>query len=295
VRENSGDPVGAVEAAERALALVEDDDGPWQAAMLHTQLAQLQMHLGDRDVASEHARAALPVMHRLGALDDEVQLRALLAMCAIGEDRLADAEAELERVDRLEEAEAVFGGIAVRQIGRAELALARGDHVTGLRLYRECAAAMRELQFPGIPRNGLEPWATFGDATALTAHAYLARDGDLAHGQELFRVCRRHALLILDATNLRLDYPVAGLALFALGAWGLLRQAAPADDAVRLLVLADCFAYNRTIPTMAWERIVPHAEEAAPGRIAALQAHYRDRRPADLLEEARRAVERLPG
>ncbi len=295
VRENGGDPAGAIKAAERALALVREDDGPWQGAMLHNQLAQLKMHLGDRGAASEHARAALSVMHRLGATDDEVQLRALLALCAIGEGRLEDAKNELEQVDRLEESEVIFGGIAVRQIGAAELALALGDVEAGLRMYRECAAAMRALQLPGIPRTGLEPWALFGDSTALTAHAYLASDGDEAHGRELFRACREHALRVLEPANVRLDYPVAGMVLFGLGAWGLLRRVSNADDSVRLLALADRFAYNRTIPTMAWERIVPVAEEAAPGRIDELQAHYEDRRPPDLLEETRRAVEELAG
>ncbi len=91
-RENAGDPAGAVEAAERALKLVADGDGPWQAAILRTQLAQLMMHLGHRRSAQEHARAALPVLRRLGATDDEVQLRALLGLCAIAEGRLEDAE-----------------------------------------------------------------------------------------------------------------------------------------------------------------------------------------------------------
>ncbi|HJS96211.1 MAG TPA: BTAD domain-containing putative transcriptional regulator, partial [Solirubrobacteraceae bacterium] len=295
VHENAGDPAGAVEAAERALALTRADDGPWQAAMLHNQLAQLKMHLGDRAAASEHARAALPVMHRLGATDDEVQLRALLALGAIGDGRLEAAERELEQVDRIEESESIFGGIAVRQIGRAELDLARGEEAAGLRAYRECAAAMHALELPGIPRTGLEPWMLFGDAAALTAHAYGGTDGEEAYGRELFTACREHALRILDRANLRLDYPVAGMVLFGLGAWGLLRRATSADDAVRVLVLADRFAYNRTIPTMAWERIEPRAEEASPGRIAAARAEYGDRRPPDLLEEARRAVEELAG
>jgi predicted ATPase/DNA-binding SARP family transcriptional activator len=292
-RENGGDAAGAVDAAERALALVRDDDGPWQGAMLHNQLAQLKMHLGDRAAASEHARAALPVMQRLGATDDEVQLRALLALCAISDGRLEAAQRELDQVDRIEESEAIFGGIAVRQIGRAELALARGEIAIGLRTYRECATAMRALQLPGIPRTGLEPWALFGDATALTAHAHHGTDGDQAHGRELFAICREHALRALDRTNLRLDYPVAGMVLFGLGSWGLLRGAASVSDALRLLVLADRFAYNQTIPSLAWERIAAQAEDVAPGQIAALRLEYGKRRPPGLLEEARRAVERL--
>ena len=100
---------------------------------------------------------------------------------------------------------------------------------------------------------------------------------------------------MLDPANPHLDYPVAGLALFALGTWGLLRDAAPAGDAVELLVLAERFAYNRMIPTMAWERIAPHAEARAPGRIAAVRDELGDRRPAELLDEAHRLVERLGG
>jgi predicted ATPase/DNA-binding SARP family transcriptional activator len=291
-RENSGDPAGAVAAAERALARVDDEAGPWSEAMLHTQLAQLTMHLGDRGPAVEHARAALPVMRRLGATDDEVQLRSLLALCAIADGDLAEAEAELERIDRVDDGE-VFGGIGVRRVGAAELALARGDRGGGLRACRESAEAMRALRFPGIPQTGLEPWVLFGEATALTAHAHHATGADEAHGLKLFRSCRERALRYLDPADRQLDIPVAGMVLFGLGAWGLLRGGAPVDAAVRLLALAERFAYNRTIPTMAWDRIAPRAEERAPGRIAAWQASYGDRRPRDLLDEARALVEQI--
>jgi predicted ATPase/DNA-binding SARP family transcriptional activator len=293
LRENTGDPAGAVTAAERALTLLNRNDGPWHGAMLHNQLAQLKMHLGDRGAAGTHARIALPVMRRLGATDDEVQLRSLLALCAIAEDRLDDAERELDEVDRLDESEGIFGGVGFRQIGRAEVAFARGEADAGLRIYRKCAGEMRELSFPGTPVTGVEPWALFGDSTALTAHAQFGSDIDLEYGRKLFAICREHGLRALDQSNPHLDYPVAGMVLFALGSWSLLREAAPADDAVRLLVLADRFAYNRTIPRMAWERIAPRAEEAAPGRIAEMWAEYGDRPLPDLLCEARRAVLRL--
>jgi hypothetical protein len=74
-----------------------------------------------------------------------------------------------------------------------------------------------------------------------------------------------------------------------------LHRAAPARDAARLLALAERFAFSRSIPTMAWDRILPWAAKAAPGLIAAFQARYAARRPADLLTEARRAIEELPG
>jgi hypothetical protein len=43
------------------------------------------------------------------------------------------------------------------------------------------------------------------------------------------------------------------------------------------------------------ERIVPAAEEAAPGLLAELHSEYADCQPPDLLAEARRLAERLPG
>jgi predicted ATPase/DNA-binding SARP family transcriptional activator len=294
MRENAGDLGGAIEAAKRALALVRDQDGPWPVAMPEASLARLSMHVGDRAAAAEHARAALPVMQRLRASDDEIQLRSLLASCAIAEGRLADAQAELDRMDSITESWTGFSG-RIQEMCRAELMLARGDHSAGLALYRDCMAAMRELAFPGVIKTGLEPWAMFGTSVALTAHARYATDADEAHGQEMFHRCREDALTILAAADADLDYPVVGMLLFALGAWGLLRRAAATDDAVELLVLAERFAYNRSIPTMMWERIAPAAEEAAPGRIAESVARYAEDRPADLLTQARRAVEQLPG
>jgi predicted ATPase/DNA-binding SARP family transcriptional activator len=294
MRENAGDVAGAIAACERALVLVTEDDGPWSWAMPRSLLAQLAMQVGDRAAAAAHARAALPVMQRLGASDDEVQLRCQLAFVAIAEGRLAEAEAELDRIDAVVQGEMVFGGTAFGTVARAELLLARGQAAAGLALYRENMIRMRELEFPGVPRTGLEPWALFGVSLALAAHARYATAAEQAHGQALFRTCRDDAVKVLGGADLGLDYPVVGQQLFALGAWCLLRRAAAAEDAIRLLVLADRFAYNRWVPTLTWERIAPAAEAEAPGRIAGFQAQYAGRRPADLLKEACRAVEQLP-
>ncbi len=294
-RENAGDPVGAIEAAQRVLALVRDEDGPWSRAVAHSLLAELTMHIGDHAAAVEHALTALPVMQRIGASDDELQLRTLLVFCAIGEGRLADAADELGRADQIVPNVTAFGGAAFGQIGRAELALASGDLGAGLELYRESAVRMREVRLPGLTRTGIEPWVLFGEAMALSAHARYAAGDDVARGEALFRACRTGALRVLTSDNPHLDYPASGLVLFALGAWSLLRQAAPAVDALRLLAMADRFAYNRMVPTMRWERITPAAEEAAPGLLARLQAEYRDCPQPGLLTQARLAVERLLG
>jgi predicted ATPase/DNA-binding SARP family transcriptional activator len=292
-RESLGDPDGAYQAAKRALALARDEDGPWARAMPQTLLAQLALHMGDRPATILHARAALTVMQRLGASDDEIQLRTLLISCAIADGRLTDAEDELGRIDGIDEGAEAFGSGVFRQFCRAEIALASGDAGAGLRIYREGAGRMRNLSFPGVIQTGREPWALFGEALALSAHAHYATGDDAAYGREFFAACREGALKVLTQDGGHFDYPAAGMLLFALGTWSLLRKAAPAEDALRLLALADRFAYNRTVPTMMWERIVPAAEEEAPGLLAELRAGYRDRRPPDLLAEGLRAAERL--
>ncbi|MGD0241851.1 MAG: BTAD domain-containing putative transcriptional regulator [Streptosporangiaceae bacterium] len=294
-RENAGDPAGAIEDARRVLALVRDEDGPWSRAMPHALLAELTMHIGDHAAAVEHALTALPVMQRIGASDDELQLRTLLVFCALGEGRLADAADELGRMDQIAPSATAFGWFTFGQVGRAELALARGDIGAGLELYRESTVRMSEVKLPGVTRTGMEPWVLFGEAMALSAHARYAAGDDVARGEALYRGCLAGALRVMTRDNPHLDYPASGLVLFALGAWSLLRRAAPAEDALRLLALADRFAYNRMIPTMRWERITPAAEAAAPGLLARLQAEYRDCPQPDLLTLARLAVERLTG
>ncbi|HWV85796.1 MAG TPA: BTAD domain-containing putative transcriptional regulator [Capillimicrobium sp.] len=292
-RENAGDPQGALAATERALELTDADEGPWLTAMLNSQVAQLAAQLGDPRRARVHAQQALPVMARLGARDDELQLRSLLVACAIADGRLDEAEAELAATQRIADSE-VVGGLAVRSVGAAELALARGDHARGLREHRASAARLRELRFPGLSSTGGEPWAVFGEASALVAHAYHAGPADEPYGRELYASLRRRAPTVLDPFDPALDVPVAGVAVFALGVWALLRDAAPVDDAVALLALAQRCAYNRALPTMAWERIAPHAEARAPGRLAALDARYATRSLHDVLGEARDRVARLP-
>jgi predicted ATPase/DNA-binding SARP family transcriptional activator len=271
-RENGGDIAGAVAAAERALALTRPGDGPWAAAILRTQLAQLIGSLGDHAGAAGHARAALPVLERLGARDDVSQLRGLLALGAIGEGRLDDAEAQLEAIDRLGPVEAIFGGRAARAMGHAELLLARGERSAGLQAYGEAVAAMAEVVFPGMARTGLEPWLLYAESAALAAFARHAGPDEEDEGRTLAGSARARAVRALRSGDPYLDHPVTGLALFAVAAWALLREDDGAEAAVRLLVLAERFSYNRWVPSMAWAPVAARAEERVPGRIDAERA-----------------------
>ncbi|MCL2581738.1 MAG: transcriptional regulator, partial [Streptosporangiales bacterium] len=264
--------------------------------MPHVLLADLSMGLGEnRSATVRHARAALPVMERVGAADDVIQLRSALVMCAVADGRLADAADELALLEDsvLRRASGDLGTF-VQRAAHAELLLARGDIASGLRMYRDCAARMRNVRLPGVGPAQMQPWTLVGDAIALSAHARYADGGDdEAHGRELFAECRGHAARVFSDPTVFFDVPAAGLLLFALGSWALRRRAGNADAALRLLALASRFRYNRGIPSMAWEHITPAAEQAAPGRLAGFLAEYQDREPASLLAEADRLARLL--
>jgi len=285
--ENNGDPAGGLEAAERAITLVEPEDGAWLPAMLHTQIAQLAMQAGRPEEAVTHAQEAFPVLDRLGASDDSLQLRSLLALSAIHDGDLGRAAAEIARLDG-QDITRVFGGNLVVSLGSAELALARGDHEAGLAGYRRAVQKVRGLRFPGVETTGLEPWVLYAEATALTVHAYVGPDDAVA--QDLLDNTRRNLAAVLDPAFPYPDLPVCGMSMFGLGAWGALRGALPVEDAVRLVVLADRFAYNRTLPTMSWDRMAGRLDEIAPGLLARFDEEYGARRGPALMDEARALV-----
>ncbi|MFD0468663.1 BTAD domain-containing putative transcriptional regulator [Nonomuraea thailandensis] len=291
VLENAGDMRGAMEAAERTLALTAQDEGPWFPAMMHAVLAHLIMQLGDRRQAVEHARVAIPVLSRLGAADDETQLRALLLTSALADDDLGTAQAELSAIERINDRQVVLGGVAMVSLCAAEIALARGETATALEEYRTAVQQARGLRLPGVPMTECTPWTLVAESATLAAYAYHAPPEDVRYGAELFSTLCGYDVLTVD--DPALDYPLCGVMLFALGAWGLLRGAMPTGDAIGLLVLAERFAYNSASPSLSFERIEPYAERAAPGMIAARRAEYGDRRGSDLLGEARELVEQV--
>src|SRR5262249_28101605 len=114
-------------------------------------------------------------------------------------------------------------------------------------------------------------------------------------GRALFGTCRAGAIRVLGAAKPYLDFPATGMVLFALGAWSLLHEPSPPEEPVRLLAIADRFAYNRSVPSMRWDRAAAAAEQVAPGLIGELRAGYAERPPPGLLAEARRTVELLHG
>ena len=84
------------------------------------------------------------------------------------------------------------------------------------------------------------------------------------------------------------DLPLNGVPVVAVGAW-LTRFGTETEqeDGIRLLAIGDRWAYNRSLPALAWAPLQALAERARPGRLAALREEYADRPGYDLVPETR--------
>jgi hypothetical protein len=90
------------------------------------------------------------------------------------------------------------------------------------------------------------------------------------------------------------DLPLNGVLLVALAAWVLRHGPEDQhDDAVHLLAVAHRWAYNRSIPVLAWEPLVDLADAVLPGLVGRLVEELADRPGADLLPGAAATVDRL--
>jgi ATP/maltotriose-dependent transcriptional regulator MalT len=213
-RENAGDVEGGLEAARKALAMVDDEGGPWLPALVTSMLANLCTQVGDYEAARTHAQRALVVMESLGAVEDSLQLRSILAVLDISAGRLDEAEQIFAEIAADERNQSVIGGTLVMRCGAAELQLARGEVDQGLRLYVDAVTALRELSYPGVEMpSGLAPWLLYPEAAALSAHARLGRRTD---AQALRDGLVGRCLELLHGDHVNLDYPVTGAVLFGL-------------------------------------------------------------------------------
>ncbi|HJQ04057.1 MAG TPA: hypothetical protein VJ872_01305, partial [Nocardioides sp.] len=289
-RENGADPAGAIEAATKALELTTGEHGPWLGAVLHAQLCALHAQTGDVRGAAHHATAALPGLRRLGAIDDVVQSEAILGMAALELGRVDEAQRIADALGEIS-GQGPFGSQGAVLSLRGEVLLARGRVEEGLACFRDSIEAMSQLRFPGAADEpNMVPWVIFTEASALAAHVRHAEGDD---GSDLYAALSAKALPVLAESRQMIDLPVAGVLLFAVGLWALNRSALPAEDALRLLVVADGLSYHRFAPALRWERAVKDAERIAPGVLDRVTDEYAGRRGADLLDDARRLVDRL--
>lgn len=283
--ENQGEVGLAQQRGRDALALADDRDGPWGAALIRAQLAGLTMQLGDVEEAMGHAREAIPVLESLGAEEDVAQLKAVLAIGAMEDGRIDEAERIFDEIEAADSGAGIFGAAIILLCGRPELDLAAGRAEAGLRGYREAVTTLAARSFPGLETmRGLEPWTLYAEAAALAAHV---RHGRRDQVEGMRRDLLRKAPKVLDGSIGFPDYPVFGSVLFALAAWDLVEPPGPERTAlaVHLLVYADRFGYNRQLPSLAWAPVLALAEAALPGEEARFRATLDGRSAPELREE----------
>ncbi len=293
LHENQGEVRLAQERGLSALARTDDAEGPWTAALVRAQLAGLTMQVGDIDAAMLYARDSIPVMEALGAYEDVGQLKAVLAVGAMEAGRIEEAERIFDEIEAQDMGAGIFGGAIILLCGRAELELAAGRVEAGLRAYRDAVRTLSARRFPGFEMLlGYEPWTLYAESAALVAHVRHERPEEVAG---MRRDLLRRAPEILDGAAGFLDYPVFGSALFALALWELAADPDPARAAlaVRLLVYADRFGYNRQLPSLAWEPALELAESVLPGEEARVRAEIADRKATELRTEVKDLVAEL--
>jgi predicted ATPase/DNA-binding SARP family transcriptional activator len=287
-RENVGELEGALDAGLRALALCDDEDGPWARALLHTQVSSLYSQGGDWARAVEHALPAVPVMRAVGAEEDVLSLRGVVAMTALADGRVEEGARLVDELVADEDAGATVGWRTNALGLRAEVALAQGRIDDGLDLLLQCIDATVERRLTGQLDDALMPWVLYAESAALFAHVRHGRADRVT-----WLVERSRAKLPGLFTSPAIDLPVLGGVLLALGSWGIVTGRGDRDAAVELVALGHRFGYPRYLPTMAWVHVRELVDPVAPHRLDALADRWSGVPAQDLRGRAQEALARL--
>lgn len=292
--ENLGELAQSRRCAERSLELTDGRDGPWSKALVSAQLAGTLVQIGAMEDALRYADEALPAMQALGASEDVAQLKAVRALAAMQDGRHDDAGRIFDEIEQEDAGSGIFGAAIILLCGRPELALIEGRIDEGLRDYRDAVQTLINRPVPGLTSLvDYEPWIYFPQAAALSAHV---RHGRRDEGAELHANLRGKVPSTMAGEQGFIDYPVVGSVMFALAQWELSGEPDPvaAERAVRLLVIAELFGYNRQLPSLTWEPAAAMAEAVLPGGLARIRAEIGARRAPELRDEAHRLLSSLP-
>ncbi|GAA5122782.1 hypothetical protein GCM10023339_41720 [Alloalcanivorax gelatiniphagus] len=288
VAENVGDVVAARSYAADALAA--GPLPPYLMASVHAELSQLSMAVGDHHGAATHAEVAWPLLERVHSLTDAYSLRMATALSPLLDGDLDRAEQLLEAIGPPDGEHAQMGARLTWQVAQAELDLARGRHAEAIRRYDGVVGMVSESD-PGV---GANPWMMLAGSAALVIRARFGVGDQDARADELRDLLAGPGDGVPDGALWFTDLPLNGVLMVALAAWVL--RFGPADqheDAALLLATAHRWAYNRSIPVMAWEPLVELADAALPGRVDLLLEEQADRAGFDLLPAAAEVVARL--
>ena len=296
--ENVGDPEGAIEEAARGLAMVSDEDGPWIGALLRTLLAGLNAQLGKRAEAAAYARGRAARSSTCSRpTTTSIQVRALLACQRDQRRRLRRRRALTSTRSSASAASGrASAAIFVSGLTRAELALARGEVAGGAApLPRRGGGAALDHPVPGDGRADRR-----GAVGAVRRER--RRHGVRPARQRRRRprpATRRCAAKVAEGagpgSGPTWTSRSSGRCSTGWGPGGCSRTRMPAEDAVRLLVLADLFAYAAAhASTMSPERTVRLAEaDALPGWSPGSARSTANARARTSCAEARAVAERI--
>lgn len=281
LRENLGDLRGSTRDAMRALALVEEGN-LWTAGMLSRHLGQLRGQMADYAGAVTYHRRSLDLLSRLGAHEDAVEIRSMLAAALAGLAEWDAARGELalafEGLDLSPDARSGANGLlgSVTQ-SMAELALAEGRTEEGLRVYER---ALTLYGWPeGVPDLG--PHSMMVAAAAIDARVLCER-ADPADPLPW----RLLEVAIPALTGYR-DLPQIGGIACAIGSF-LVAIGRDTDRALELLALAPRVYARQDFPSTRLDRRRAMAERRlGTRRVAAAFAREvrggRDRAASDIL------------
>ncbi|WP_210651798.1 BTAD domain-containing putative transcriptional regulator [Nocardioides sp. SYSU D00065] len=288
VAENFGDVASARTHAEDALAV--GGLPPYLTASVHAELSQLAMAVGEHHRAAHHAAIAWPLLAQVHSETDAYSLKVATAIAPLIDGDVDTAQALLEEFGPPDGEHAQMGARMVWLTAHAELDIARGDHAGAILRYD----AIVDLALESAPGAGATPWLVLAASAALVSRVHYAPVPPDARVAELRDLVIGTGEGAPADTLWFTDLPLNGVMLVALAAW-LLRfgQADLHDDAVRLLAIAHRWAYNRSIPVLAWAPMAALADEKLPGRVGQLVEELAARPGPELLPDAVAIVGRL--
>lgn len=301
VRERDGDLTGAVEATEAMLAVTGERHTPWLKLIVHSRLGELLMQLDQAERAKRHLHVSLDLLERYRWPDNFGLLWALAA----AEGSLGEYDRAERRLDEalVSGPDDSFGTATFHLGARAEVALARGDTGTGLRLWRRAVERLADGTDP-MTAPGLDPWTLEAHCATVVAHA---RHGglDLVEDIAAGLPAKLSDLLALPQETMPsffMDLPFCGGILLALALADLTRRGGTAEAppdvlarTARTIALADRLHFVRSFhPTMSPSSARRTAQEADAQTYSAAVSEYAGLSGAELRDEVRKLARELP-
>ncbi|TDC55718.1 AfsR/SARP family transcriptional regulator [Actinomadura sp. KC345] len=281
IRERDGDLTGALAATETMLTTSGGPDTPWLGLLAHSRLGELLMQLDQGERAAHHLRVSLDLLKRNGWRDMFGLLWALAgAELSTGDVERAEGWLDQSLVSGPDES---FGTATFNLGARAEIAFARGDTETGLRLWRQAVERLVEEE-DSAPSPGFDSWTLEAHCVTVVAHA---RHGGLDQVEDLAAGLPGRLSLLLAQTpattpGFFMDLPLCGGILLALALADLARAGGPAEAppgvrtrTARTIALAERLHFVRNFqPTMSSAAARRDAEEAdGPAYLAAAREY----------------------